>query len=140
METIETKIDTEFREFKKIYDKFELCKETTIILDKMKEMKNLLYIYMKEKKALWPVVDLKRDILYMQRFRYCQILCFLCFFTLLYIDKEQIAGSKNGHATRKFPGIIVSVKALLLILCKEDTPKLYKNKFETESDEWCFNG
>lgn len=44
METIETNIDTVYREFKKIYDKFELCKETTIILDKMKEMKNLLYI------------------------------------------------------------------------------------------------
>jgi hypothetical protein len=61
-------------------------------------------------------------------------------FTEIYIDKEQIACSKNCHATRKFPGIIISVRALLLILLTEDLPKLYKNEFATESDEWCFNG
>jgi hypothetical protein len=60
----------------------------------------------------------------------------MVYFTILYIDKEQIAGSKNGHATRKFPGIIVLFGALLLIMFTEDPPKLYKNAFATESDEW----
>jgi hypothetical protein len=59
---------------------------------------------------------------------------------ILYIDKEQLSGSKNGLATRKFPGIIVSVRALLLILFTEDPPKLYKNEFGTESDKWCSSG
>jgi hypothetical protein len=63
----------------------------------------------------------------------------MVYFKILYIDKEQLAGSKNGQAMRKFPGIIVSFRAFLLILFTEDPPKLYKNEFATESDEWCFN-
>jgi hypothetical protein len=64
----------------------------------------------------------------------------MVYFTKIYIDKEQIACSKNGHATRKSSGNIVSVRALVLILFKEDPPKLYKNEFATESDKYCFNG
>jgi hypothetical protein len=48
--------------------------------------------------------------------------------------------SKKGHATRKYPGNIVCVTALVHILCKEHPPKMYKIEFATESDEWCLNG
>ena len=54
--------------------------------------------------------------------------------------RKQVAGPKNGHATRKSPGNIIWVTALVLILCKEDPPKLYKNEFATESNKWCLNG
>jgi hypothetical protein len=57
-----------------------------------------------------------------------------------YIQKEQIAGPKNDHTTRKSPGNILWVRALLLILCKEHPPKLYKNEFSTKSDKWCLKG
>jgi hypothetical protein len=43
-----------------------------------------------------------------------------------YIQKEQIVGTKNDHATRKSPGNITWVWALGLILCTEDPLKLYK--------------
>jgi hypothetical protein len=56
----------------------------------------------------------------------------MVYFTKNYIDKEQIAGTNNGHATRKFPDNIVWVRALLLILCKEDPPKLYKTELAME--------
>jgi hypothetical protein len=49
----------------------------------------------------------------------------------LYIEKEQNAGRKNDHAVRKFPRHIVWVKSLVLILCKEDPPKMYKNESST---------
>jgi tellurite resistance-related uncharacterized protein len=60
-------------------------------------------------------------------------------FYAFYIQKEQIAGAKNDHATRKSPGNILCVRALLLILSKENPPKMYKIQFATESDEWCLN-
>jgi hypothetical protein len=43
------------------------------------------------------------------------------FFYALYIQKEQIAGPQNDHATRKSSGNIVCVTALVLILCKDHT-------------------
>jgi hypothetical protein len=61
-------------------------------------------------------------------------------FYIFYIQKEQIAEAKNDHATRKSPGNILCYRALPLILCKEHTPKLYKNESATESDKWCLNG
>jgi hypothetical protein len=60
-------------------------------------------------------------------------------FYALYIQKEQIAGPQNDHATRKSPGKDLLVWALVFILCKEDPLKLYKNKFSTESDKRCHN-
>jgi hypothetical protein len=60
-------------------------------------------------------------------------------FYALYIRKEQIAGAKNDHATRKSPGNILWVRALVLVLCKEHPPKLYKNEIATKSDKWCLN-
>jgi hypothetical protein len=50
----------------------------------------------------------------------------MVFFYALYIQKEQIAGPQNDHA------LIVWVRALVFILCKEDPLKLYKNEFSTE--------
>jgi hypothetical protein len=41
----------------------------------------------------------------------------------LYIEKEQNSGPKNDLATRKSPGNILWVRALVLILCKEHPPK-----------------
>jgi hypothetical protein len=45
--------------------------------------------------------------------------------------------SKNGHATRKSHGHTVWAMALVLILYKEDPPKLYKNESATKSNKWC---
>jgi hypothetical protein len=64
----------------------------------------------------------------------------MVFLQYIYIDKEQIAGPQNGHATRKSPGHIYWIRALVFILCKEDTPKLYKNESATESEKRCLNG
>jgi hypothetical protein len=56
----------------------------------------------------------------------------LMFFPEIYIKKEQIAWCKNDQATRKYPGHNTWVKALGLIMCKDDLLKLYKIKFATE--------
>jgi hypothetical protein len=45
-------------------------------------------------------------------------------------QKEQIAGPTYDHATRKYPGHIVWVRALVLILCKGDILRLYKNDLQ----------
>jgi hypothetical protein len=47
-------------------------------------------------------------------------------FSIIYTEKEQIAGPKNDHAMRKAPEYISSVKDLGFILCKKDPPNLYK--------------
>jgi hypothetical protein len=57
----------------------------------------------------------------------------MMFFQYIYRDREQIAGPKNCHATRKSPGHIIWVKALVFILCKEAPLKLYKNESATKS-------
>jgi hypothetical protein len=51
----------------------------------------------------------------------------------LYIEKEQNASPKNDHAMRKSHGYIVLNRALVLILYNEDTLKMYKIEFATES-------
>jgi hypothetical protein len=43
-----------------------------------------------------------------------------CFFYTFYVQKEQIAGTKNDHATRKYPGNIFWIRAFVFLLCKED--------------------
>jgi hypothetical protein len=48
------------------------------------------------------------------------------FFFRIYIEKEQIGGAKSDQATRKSPGHITLVRALGLIMFKENSPKLYK--------------
>jgi hypothetical protein len=58
-------------------------------------------------------------------------------FYTLYIEKEQIAGTKNDHGTRKFPGQISLVRALSLMLCTEDRPNLYKIESALKSDKLC---
>jgi hypothetical protein len=67
----------------------------------------------------------------------------MVFFTkmyALYIEKEQNSGPKNDHAMRKYAGQSFWVRALVLILYKEDTPLLYKYEFATESYKSCLNG
>jgi hypothetical protein len=51
----------------------------------------------------------------------------------LYIEKEKNASPKNDHAMRKSPGHIVWVRALVLILCKEDPQSCTKTNL-------CING
>jgi hypothetical protein len=58
----------------------------------------------------------------------------------LYIQKEQMPGTKNNHATRKSPRHIAWVRALDLILCKQNPPNLYKIESAFESDKGCLNG
>ena len=48
---------------------------------------------------------------------------------IIYIEKEQIAETKNEHATRKSLGPIAWFRALGFILCKEYPPNLYKIEF-----------
>jgi hypothetical protein len=64
----------------------------------------------------------------------------MALFYTIYIQKEQIAGPKNDHATRKSPGNIFWMRDFVFILCKEGHLKLYKNDFATKSDKWCLNG
>jgi hypothetical protein len=61
------------------------------------------------------------------------------FFSEIYIEKEQIGGAKNDQATRKSPGHITWVRALGLIIFKEDPSKLYKIEFATILVKWFFN-
>jgi hypothetical protein len=59
-----------------------------------------------------------------------------CSFTKIHalnIEKEQNACPKNDHAMRKSHGLIVRVRALVLIWYKKDNPKVYKIEFATES-------
>jgi hypothetical protein len=56
----------------------------------------------------------------------------------IYIEKEQIAGSKNDQAMRKSPGHVPWVRALKLKTCNVDPPLLYKIKFVTELIKWFF--
>jgi hypothetical protein len=55
----------------------------------------------------------------------------LIFISEIYIEKEQMAGAKNDQAARKSPGHITLVRALGLIMFKEDPPKLYKIELAT---------
>jgi hypothetical protein len=67
----------------------------------------------------------------------------MVFFTkkyALYIEKEQNSDPKNDYAMRKYAGQSFWVRALVLILYKEDTPLLYKNEFATKSYKSCLNG
>jgi hypothetical protein len=57
-------------------------------------------------------------------------------FNTIYKDKEKIAVHKNGYDMRKSPGYSVWVRALVLILYKEDPAKMYKIEFATESHLW----
>jgi hypothetical protein len=70
----------------------------------------------------------------------------MVFFTIVYIQKEQVDGLKNDHDMRKFYGHIDKVRTLGLIMCKKDTPNLYKIKAAKELDnvvktvslrKWC---
>jgi hypothetical protein len=58
-----------------------------------------------------------------------------CFYTL-YIEKEQIAKTKNDHTTRKSLGHISMVRALSLRMSIEDPPNLYKIESALESDKF----
>jgi hypothetical protein len=55
----------------------------------------------------------------------------IMFFSEIYIGKEQIAGPNNDQAARKSPGHIAWVRALGLMICEEDPPKLYTIEFAT---------
>jgi hypothetical protein len=55
-------------------------------------------------------------------------------FYTIYIQKEQIAATKNDH------GHINLIRPWGLILCKEDSPRLCKIESALESDKWCLNG
>jgi hypothetical protein len=57
------------------------------------------------------------------------------FFYTIYIEKEQIAETKNDHATRKSLGHISWARALGLTLYIEYPPNLYKIESELESDK-----
>jgi hypothetical protein len=54
-----------------------------------------------------------------------------------YIQKEQINGPENYHAMRKSPGHFSWVRALGLLLCKEDDQSMYKIESANESEN-CF--
>jgi hypothetical protein len=60
-------------------------------------------------------------------------------FSEIYIEKEQITVYENDQATRKSPGHITWVRALGLIMFKEDRPKLYKIEFALELVKWFLN-
>jgi hypothetical protein len=63
---------------------------------------------------------------------------FLSKIATVYKKKEQIAEKKNDQIMRKYLGYIVRYNVLVLILCKEDHPNVYKN--ESESYILPFNG
>jgi hypothetical protein len=50
----------------------------------------------------------------------------------IYIEKEQIACTKNDQAMRKSSGNVLWVRALSLFMCKEVPLKLYKIEFASE--------
>jgi hypothetical protein len=54
---------------------------------------------------------------------------------VLYIQKEQIAGTQNDNVMRKSPGRIAWFRALGLIFCKEDHPNRYKIGTALESEK-----
>jgi hypothetical protein len=58
-------------------------------------------------------------------------------FYSIYIQKEQIAVTKNDHAVRKSQGHISLVRDLGFIFFKEVPPKLYKIEFALELDNQC---
>jgi hypothetical protein len=53
--------------------------------------------------------------------------------------RNLIAGPKIGYDLRKSSENIVWVRALVFILGKEYSLKLYKDGFSKESDKWCVN-
>jgi hypothetical protein len=62
----------------------------------------------------------------------------IVFFQYIYIDKEQIAGPKYGHATRKFPGYKFWARALIFV--QRRPSKVVKNESSTKSNKWCWIG
>jgi hypothetical protein len=58
-------------------------------------------------------------------------------FYTLYIQKEEMAGTKNDHATWKSLGYICWIRVLSLRMSIEDPPNLYKIESALASDKFC---
>jgi hypothetical protein len=63
-----------------------------------------------------------------KRFLYGKLVKLMFFSAEMYIEKEQIACSKNDQAMRKYPGNVLWIRALSTFMCKEDPLKVLQNR------------